>query len=76
MKVEALANLPVSARSGCRYDTLSKHGSDQTVRVATLARRIGAECPDPAQNGEVSPVLRLHQLWSVLRRVLTVRSES
>ena len=48
---------------------------DLSYRQSTYAGS-GDEHPDASSDGEIPSVLRLHQLWSVLRRVSTVWSES
>lgn len=77
MKVEALANFPIER--DLVIDMTHFIESPEAIKpyiIGNSHARSGAECPDPGANGEVSPVLRLHQLWSVLCRVPAVRSES
>ena len=62
MKVEALANFPIER--------------DLVVDMTHFIESLEAiKHPDPGADGEVSPVLRLHQLWFVLRRVPAVWPE-
>lgn len=77
MKVEALANFPIerdlvvdmthfieSLEAIKPYIIGNSRTADQGTNIQT-----------PAPDGEVSPVLRLHQLWFVLRRVPAVWPE-
>ncbi len=76
MKVEALANFPIERDLVVdmtfieSLETIKPYilGNSRTARIRVLTSRPGAD-------GKVSPVLRLHQLWSVLRRVPAVWPE-
>lgn len=77
MKVEALANFPIER--DLVVDMTHFIESPEAIKpyiIGNSHARSGPERPDTGANGEVSPVLRLHQLWSVLCRVPAVRSES
>lgn len=76
MKVEALGNFPIERDLvvDMTHFIESPKRSNRTSSV-TRVHRIRAKHPDSGADGEVSSVLWLHQLWSVLRRVPAVRPE-
>ncbi len=77
MKVEALANFPIERYFGGRYDPLHRKSGAIPNRTssATPAPRIRVLTSRPRRRWQASRVLRLHQLWSVLRRVPAVWPE-
>ena len=72
MKVEALANFPIER--DLVVDMTHFIESLEAIKPYIIGNSRTAH-PDPGADGEVSPVLRLHQLWSVLRRVPAVWPE-
>lgn len=76
MKVEALANFPIER--DLVVDMTHFIESLEAIKpyiIGNSAPRIRVLTSRPGADGEVSPVLRLHQLWSVLRRVPAVWPE-